>query len=174
MADLNWKYKIIPKVFNSNELDILKEYTKRKHFLNRTNFDMVQSNNYDTRFYKDDLMEVLLLNKKHIFEKAADLTLNETYTFWRCYTYNSELKKHKDRPSCEISATIFIDSDNHDWPIYMDGKPIYLSRGDGVLYRGCDIEHWREPYKGDFHTQVFFHYVDANGKYADYKGDIKR
>ena len=34
MADIDWKYKIIPKIFNSEELDILKEYTKIKHFSN--------------------------------------------------------------------------------------------------------------------------------------------
>ena len=110
MADIDWKYKIIPKIFNSEELDILKEYTKIKHFSNINNFDQVQSNNCDTYFYKDSLMQVFLKNKKSIFEKASNLQLNETYTFWRCYTYNSELKKHKDRPSCEISATIFIDT----------------------------------------------------------------
>ena len=173
MADIDWKYKIIPKIFNSKELDILKEYTKIKHFSNINNFDQVQSNNCDTYFYKDSLMQVFLKNKKSIFEKASNLQLNETYTFWRCYTYNSELKKHKDRPSCEISATIFIDSDNFEWPIYMGGEPVNLSPGDGVLYKGCDIEHWRESYEGDYHTQVFFHYVDANGKYANFKGDPK-
>ena len=26
----------------------------------------------------------------------------------------------------------------------MDGKKIDLKPGDGVIYRGCDIEHWRK------------------------------
>ena len=88
-------------------------------------------------------------------------------------TTNKLLKKHKDRHSCEISVTVFIVSDGeHEWPIYMDGKKVNLTPGDGVIYRGCDIEHWREPYKGDYHMQVFLHYVDANGKYANHKGDV--
>ena len=51
------------------------------------------------------------------------------------------------------------------------GKKINLKPGDGVIYQGCEVEHWREPYEGDYHAQVFLHYVDANGKYADHKGD---
>jgi hypothetical protein len=53
----------------------------------------------------------------------------------------------------------------------MDGKKVNLKPGDGVIYRGCEIEHWREAYEGDYHIQAFLHYVDANGKYANYKGD---
>ena len=53
----------------------------------------------------------------------------------------------------------------------MDGKKINLKPGDGVIYKGHDIEHWREPYEGDYHMQVFLHYVDANGKFANHKGD---
>ena len=45
----------------------------------------------------------------------------------------------------------------------MDGKAINLKPGDAVIYKGCDVKHWREPYEGDYHIQTF-HYVDANGK----------
>tara|TARA_Y100001938_G_scaffold150354_1_gene240896 strand:- start:313 stop:855 length:543 start_codon:yes stop_codon:yes gene_type:complete len=173
MANLNWKYKIIPKLLNATEIKLAHEYCKERHIKNTDNFDEVQNNCGDTKFYKDSLMQVFLKSKKKILEKNINLKLHETYTFWRCYTYGADLKKHKDRPSCEISVTVFIGSDGeHEWPIYMDGKKVNLTPGDGVIYRGCDIEHWREPYEGDYHMQVFLHYVDANGKYANHKGDV--
>ena len=172
MANLNWKYIVIPKLLNSTEVKLAHEYCKERHIKNTDNFDEKQNNCGDTYFYKDPLIQTFLKNKKKILEKNVNLKLHETYTFWRCYTYGADLKKHKDRPSCEISVTVFIGSDGeHEWPIYMDGKKVNLKVGDGVIYRGCDIEHWRETYKGDYHIQAFLHYVDANGKYANHKGD---
>jgi len=90
------------------------------------------------------------------------------------------LKPHKDRPSCEISTTVCFgwhiegDPNSTSWPIYMEGEKIIMSPGDVVIYRGCDLEHWRDEFKapeGSWHVQGFFHYVDANGPYADYKLD---
>jgi hypothetical protein len=49
-----------------------------------------------------------------------------------------------------------------------------METGDLVIYRGCEVEHWREEFiapEGSYHIQVFLHYVDANGPYADYKYD---
>ena len=173
MANLNWKYIVLPKLLNATEVKLAHEYCKERHIKNTDNFDEKQNNCGDTYFYKDPLIQTFLKNKKKILEKNVNLKLHETYTFWRCYTYGADLKKHKDRPSCEISVTVFIGSDGeHEWPIYMDGKKVTLKAGDGVIYRGCDIEHWREPYKGDYHIQAFLHYVDANGKYANHKGDV--
>ncbi len=47
--------------------------------------------------------------------------------------------------------------------------------GDAVMYRGCDKWHWREPYiEGQWQAQVFLHYVDANGFYAEWKYDKRK
>ena len=27
-----------------------------------------------------------------------------------------------------------------------------------LIYKGCDLEHWREPFKGKDCAQVFLHY----------------
>jgi hypothetical protein len=27
-----------------------------------------------------------------------------------------------------------------------------------LIYRGCDLQHWRDPFKGKICGQVFFHY----------------
>ena len=175
MDEVKFKYQYVPNLLNENELNLLTNHCKNLHKTNTTNFDVGQSENLDTYFYKDPLMEMLGSSKKHIFEKVIGKKLHETYTFWRCYTFASDLKKHKDRRSCEISATVFIDADKNsvDWPIYMEGNPVTLKRGDAVLYKGCDVEHWREQFKGDYHIQVFLHYVDAEGEFKDHKGDVK-
>jgi hypothetical protein len=42
------------------------------------------------------------------FEKACGKRLYPTYSYARLYKPGEELKKHKDRPACEISATITL------------------------------------------------------------------
>jgi hypothetical protein len=43
--------------------------------------------------------------------------------------------------------------------------PIHMKPGDALIYRGCEIEHWREPFIGNNHAQVFLHYNEKNGDY---------
>ena len=83
-----------------------------------------------------------------------------TYSYWRSYTMGDILPKHKDRPECQYSVTLMIDSCGTEWPIYLDGTPINLKPGDGIVYKGCEAEHWRETFKGDYHAQCFLHYYD--------------
>ena len=35
-----------------------------------------------------------------------------------------------------------------------------------MIYLGCDVVHWREPFPGQCYQQVFLHYVRSRGKYA--------
>jgi hypothetical protein len=53
-----------------------------------------------------------------------------------------------------------------------DTTSIMLDEGDAVIYRGCELPHWREAYnEGTKLAQVFLHYVDANGKFTEWKDD---
>ena len=36
-----------------------------------------------------------------------------------------------------------------------------------LVYSGCELEHWREPFKGDVCVQTFLHYNDINGRFGD-------
>ena len=120
-------------------------------------------------------------------EKMCELTgkdLIPTYSYHRLYTQGTELKRHKDRPSCEISTTLCLGYDNSnvdankypdwDWPMYVgpkdgeegtDGLPIHMKPGDMLIYRGDVVEHWREPLWGLNHAQVFLHYNEKDGQY---------
>ena len=93
------------------------------------------------------------------------------------------LVKHKDRPSCEISGTLTLgfDPGSGIWPIYFGrndddvvGQAFEINTGDLVMYRGCELNHWRPPYKGKWQVQVFFHFVDANGPHKDHAMDGRK
>tara|TARA_Y100000114_G_C11757212_1_gene327551 strand:- start:314 stop:862 length:549 start_codon:yes stop_codon:yes gene_type:complete len=167
----DFKYKKIENFLSKEEIMVLRNYCRIKHTLNLDSFDTKQNNNGDTYFYGDPLMDSLMLAKHNLMVKHTGKDLFPTYSFWRMYTKFAVLKKHKDRPSCEISVTVHIGSDNTPWPIYMDGKPMDTKPGDAVIYLGCELEHWRDEFKGDWAAQTFLHYVDANGKYKDYIKD---
>jgi hypothetical protein len=125
--------------------------------------------------YADPAMESMLLHLQPTMEENTGLKLYPTYSYFRVYRPGDELKIHMDRPSCEISCTLCFnyeyDIENYEWPLYMEGHPLVLSPGDLAIYRGCDLEHWRDEFKGGektWHVQGFFHYVDANGPFAEF------
>jgi hypothetical protein len=40
-----------------------------------------------------------------------------------------------------------------------------MKPGDMIIYRGCELKHWREPFWGKNHAQVFLHYNEKGGQY---------
>ena len=135
--------------------------------------------------YADHVMETLLMKVLPVMKAKTGLNLVPTYSYARVYEKGVELKRHKDRPSCEISTTLNLGGDN--WPIFIDptgsnnvideykgihkpgapkGIKVDLKPGDMLIYSGCDLEHWREPFEGQLCGQVFLHYNHAEGRFA--------
>jgi len=168
MDDLN-KYIYIENILSNDERELLFNYAKLYNLSNLTNF-CNQAPLNETIRYGDPVTDSLLESKKQIFEKASQLELIETYSFWRLYKKFSSLKKHKDRPSCEVTISVNIKADR-EWPLFIEGEKIIIKPGDGVLYFGGKSEHWREEYDGDYSFQIFFHYVLKNGNFKNLKWD---
>lgn len=130
---------------------------------------------FDYNCYGDHLMDTLLATSHESMQKYTGLNLTPTYSYWRFYEKGSELKKHTDRDSCEISSTLCLGYDvsnlekSYNWPMYVEVKgqdiPLFLEPGDMIVYRGTIVKHWREPFLGLNHAQVFLHYNNVNGPY---------
>lgn len=131
--------------------------------------------------YADPAMETMLLHLHKIMQENTGLTLHPTYSYYRVYRTGDNLKPHSDRPSCEISATLCFnysyDSKNYQWPIFMEGNRVDLEPGDMVIYKGCELTHWRDQFNIDdqhaWQVQGFFHYVNAAGPHTLYKFDSR-
>jgi hypothetical protein len=124
----------------------------------------------------DIFMDALLLELLPIAEAVSRLKLFPTYSYFRVYRQGDVLEKHTDRPACEISMTLCLGyRAGGPWPILIDGpngiSSIELGAGDAMFYRGIECPHWRDPFEGEETTQVFLHYVDQNGPYAEWKYD---
>ena len=137
-------------------------------------------------------------------EKILGRKLYNTYYYDRYYFPGQALVKHADRDACEISVSIHISTnlpdDLKDWPIKIKTPDTYtdetkkqilipgeersciLNPGDGMVYKGCERPHWRDPMPGipvgektpgwfgkkqeeeQYYHQIFFHYVLQDGQ----------
>jgi len=129
--------------------------------------------------YGDHAFDGLLAYLHPRIEQCTGLTLYPTYSYFRLYKHGDVLKRHRDRPACEISISLNLgQTPDVPWPIHVEGNDgPYAGRlmvGDALLYRGCDRFHWRESYEGQKLAQVFLHYVDRHGPHADERFDRRK
>jgi len=183
---MSFKYKVLKKAISYELANFCFNYIKLKKdavffmyknkIVNENSFlgtwaDQQIPNTYSC--YSDFVMETLLIKLLPILEKETQLKLVPTYSYTRFYKKGDELKRHTDRPSCEISVTLNLGGDN--WDIFLEpsgkknqkGIKVSLQAGDMLFYKGCELEHWREPFKGNDCCQVFLHYNNLNGKFKD-------
>ena len=180
------KYTVVKSAISSELASFVYKYFLNKREVARFLFDDKYISPFTTYFgvwnddqvpntyshYGDIAMETLLQEIKPVMEKHTGLKLSETYTYSRIYKKGDVLARHKDRYSCEISTTLNLGGD--EWPIYLDptgktgqaGVRIDLKPGDILIYSGCELEHWREEFKGKNCAQVFLHYNKAGSKKA--------
>jgi len=126
-------------------------------------------------FYKDIELNKLQIRILPKMEEITGLKLYPTYNYFRIYNSESILKSHIDRPACEISVTINLGYEgDYNWPIFIEDKnknthSIILEPGDGLVYMGCDLPHWREDADERVKSQIqlFVHFVDQYGKYEN-------
>lgn len=167
-------YVHIPEMVNVEINNFMYNYLIIKSCTN-ISFNNDQSNDYLRHCYSDTATETL---SSILLEKISNITqkkLCPTYSYCRVYTKGEILPPHVDRESCEYSVTVNFGGD--PWSIYfgelnkgedLDNgytlkKEIILNPGDGIIYMGEKLVHWRNKFKGDHCAQAFLHYIDMDG-----------
>jgi hypothetical protein len=136
----------------------------------------------------------IILVRKEV-EKRLGIDLLPTYFYDRFYYVGQQLKRHSDRPACEVSVTLQISTNSENpWPIWFerpDGSESYvvMKNGDAAVYKGCEREHWRDALESKYgkwenkwrtfrkkeddtyHHQIFLHYVNAQGPFVHHAND---
>lgn len=92
-----------------------------------------------------------------------------SYVYMASYLSGAQLERHTDREQCEFSITLCLDyapepSGATPWPLYLDTPrgtaTIHQAIGDGLLYRGRELPHYRKTLaRGNTSTSLFLHYV---------------
>lgn len=95
-----------------------------------------------------------------------------SYVYMASYQSGARLERHTDREQCEFSVTLCLDYSPEPtaatpWPLYLDTPrgtaTVYQALGDGLLYRGRYLPHYRQTLAtGHTSTSIFFHYVGEN------------
>jgi len=127
--------------------------------------------------YSPLMMEALSVWLQPKIEEAVNMKLYPTYSYARIYYQGSELQKHFDRESSEVTVSVCLQKDV-DWPLYVKNSEgtvhqIDLEVGDLGIYCGRKHEHWRDPLPGKKQIQAFLQYVDANGASSWLKWDTR-
>lgn len=169
----NNKYKVVKNVISSDVADLVCSsllISEAQGKLDRDNGQVVGT----SIVHGYGILDALMLKLLPVMQENTNLELLPTYSFARIYRKGDELVKHTDRPSCEVSTTLCLGFKSDKlWPIWVNsnGKdiPIDLEKGDMMIYRGCEVTHWREPFiEGNIWIQTFLHYVDAKGPYVEH------
>lgn len=177
-ADHNWAhrgYAVVRKILTEPLCDFLYEYALKSAKCGRLRVG--DSGVPETPCsYADTLMESLLEILLPRVETITAIRLYPTFSYLRVYKRGDTLKRHTDRPACEISATLSLGcSANERWPIWTEGRDgdhsFELGRGDALVYKGTEMPHWRETLMGEHAAQVTLHYVDQNGPSRDWLYD---
>jgi len=178
------KYIIIKEAVSKDLVKFCYDYFMMKRQVAKTMFDTRYISQFTEYFgvwndqqvpdtyshYSDIVMETLLVKLLPIMEKNTKLKLNPNYSYARIYKKGDILHRHKDRFSCEISTTLNLGGDS--WPIYLEpsgkegikGIKVDLKAGDMLVYKGNELEHWREKFEGENCAQVFLHYNNLKTK----------
>jgi hypothetical protein len=103
---------------------------------------------------------------------AVGEAVKPSYVYLGSYVGGAELKKHIDREQCEFSVTLCLDFSPEpelatSWPVRLDTREgavtVYQALGDGLLYRGPKVPHYRDVLaEGCASTSMFLHYVSAD------------
>ena len=131
-------------------------------------------------------------------EEIIGRKLYNTYYYDRFYFPGQELTRHADRDACEISVSVHVSTnlkgEDAKWPFWIktpsgEERSLSLEPGDGLLYKGCERPHWRNPMPGTrkrdkipffkngnslYYHQIFFHYVLQDGQRAHCAWDRAR
>lgn len=159
-------FLIIRSLIDKNTINKIYDYTKSIKINGDFNDGQVSGT---SSFYNDKTMTELQNKYHEKIESEIDMKLIKTYNYFRIYDKGAVLHKHKDRDACEISLTINIGYEDKPWGIWIKDKnnnenEIILEPGDACVYLGCECEHWRELNTfSDNHSQLFMHFVNANG-----------
>jgi hypothetical protein len=103
--------------------------------------------------------------------RLVGFDLVPTYSYTRQYARGELLTPHTDRAACEISVTASIQIPKGAGPSIVHLKPpnfdetkVEMFEGDGCVYAGTEVEHWRERFRVGGYIQLFLHFIAKHGR----------
>jgi hypothetical protein len=114
------------------------------------------------RFLHDQLADVA--------SRVARRPLKPSYSYTSAYRGGASLGAHMDREQCDYTMSLMVDESSpvgaDPWALWFHApagrRSVSMSVSDAVLFRGCELPHWRTEASGN-HQQInlLFHFVPA-------------
>jgi hypothetical protein len=102
--------------------------------------------------------------------RLVGFDLAPTYSYTRRYARGDVLTRHTDRAACEISVTVSIQIPKGAGPSIVrlkspssDETSVAMCEGDGCVYAGMEVEHWRDRFRVGGYIQLFLHFIAKRG-----------
>jgi hypothetical protein len=177
-------YIIVKQVLSPEMCALLADYARLKARVKPNRYKRSDPLKNVHREYGDLMMETLLDKFTPIVEHATQCLLWPTLSFYYTYEPGNTLAPHTDRSSCQYVAGLCIGADDAfkkkhgTWPLLFklagQTESVAVDYGDLVIFKGHEIEHWREAFTGEWFISAIFGYVDQAGPYAFQKYDQRK
>lgn len=99
----------------------------------------------------------------------AGQRVKPAYCYVSAYRGAAILRPHLDRLQCDFTVSVVVDLNAcaREWPLRlltgMGARSVKLKAGDAVIFRGCELPHWRGRGRSDAQaTMILLHYVTAD------------
>lgn len=116
-------------------------------------------------FWGDSTLDAFHLTVLPDAEAVAHGPLFPTYCYARLYGHGDVLHRHHDREACEIVVSVHLGHRGAAPPpiCFATGEVVDQKPGDGVVFGGAAIDHWRDRFSGEDFGQIFMNFVRADG-----------
>lgn len=96
-------------------------------------------------------------------EEVVGHPVKPSYSFLACYGKGGRVPAHTDRPQCRYTLDLCLETGGTPWPLYVDGEPYLVAPNEAIVYRGCELTHFRETKPARTRARLaFFHFVDPD------------
>jgi len=163
----------------SQDLNLYLRYCVKLHeqlFKTSVNMFTPCVGDYPKELPSSAFSEVLLMVFKDLMVKITGKELQPTFSSVKIFGQDNEILPHTSNPECEYTALLTLKKDKETtWScklnnlvngssstFFPDINDILILRGDEVLLSYNKLE------ASDHVTQIYLHFVDINGKYAEH------
>jgi hypothetical protein len=169
-ADFRTGFTVVPHLVPPFHLGALRRYYR--HMI-RTGRVRLGDGQVGRRYAAGDETVARYVHEQlvQVVSDIAGTTIKPSYAYFVAYQSGAKLERHTDRPQCEYSITLLIDStpeplEQSPWPIKLDTSDgtigVWQYLGEALLYRGRRLPHYRDPLPaGCSSTSLLLHYVDS-------------
>jgi hypothetical protein len=165
------RYVILREIIQSVQLANIRRYYRN---LIDEGFVQFGDSEWPDRFFssRDGLAYFFQQQLTGVISEIAEEKLKPSFSFFASYRPGSDLKPHRDREQCQYAISVLLDHDHADdvssWPIYVQppGAPeavaVNVGLGDGLLYFGREVLHYRYPLAHGYSTLWFLFWMPEN------------